>query len=542
MFHSRHRRNLARWGAAVAAVTCALGLAGTGTAQADAYPYAVNDLQTHPGNACASGTPLPWLGNTRISLSARVDGTPATGVPRPSIHFKVWKGDESAPVAETVLTTLAGGSASTFSVPDELLPSGEGYAWSVRLEDSAGPTSGWTAPCGFSVDRDRPAQPTVEFTDSYPNDGDGVPAGTVRSLRFTAPAGTELDGFCFSVRFVDQPYPTGSTGPHGCANWAPVQPDGTGTATFVTPDSSGRNTVRAIAIDRAGQWSDTASAEYWITPPFVEPVGDYSGDGHPDLFSVGTDGKLYLHPGRADGTFGAPVVSDGGDWRGTLVARAGYNVPLSGRNQDTDPRNDLLVRRGSQLLVYPGDGKGGFGAPVPALSGVNTHDWSAATELVVSPNPQFSGFLLAKEGDRLAYAPFGRDAVVGAVTTLVQSGWADKNVAISDQLVDGDLPKVWVRDAVAGTLSQYPILRDWSSDEMEPASLGDPTVIAASGWKPAQRPLLLAPFDLNGDGRNDLLATTRTQGLQLFVPASDGTLAAPVTVARRGWPTGHRLF
>ncbi|MCM2419399.1 hypothetical protein [Streptomyces sp. RKAG293] len=542
MFHSRHRRNLARWGAAVAAVTCALGMATTGTAQADAYPYALSDLQTHPGNACASGTPLPWIGNTRVALSARVDGT-SPAEPRPSVHFKVWKGDENAPVAEAVLTSLAGGQASTFSVPDELLPSGEGYAWSARLENSAGPSSAWAAPCGFSVDRDRPPTPTVAFTDGYPNSGPGVPAGTVRSLRFTVPAGSEVDGFCFSVRAADEPDTSHPTGPHGCGpQWAPVGPDGTATATFVTPDSSGPSSVKVFSVDRAGQRSDTARVEYWITTPFVEPPGDYSGDGHPDLFSVGTDGKLYLHPGRANGTFGAPVLSDGGDWRGTLIARAGYNVPLSGLNQDTDPRNDLLVRRGSQLFVYPGNGKGGFGTPVPALSGVDTHDWSAATQLVVSPNPQFSGFLLAKEGDRLVYAPLGRDAVVGRVITLVQSGWADKTVAISDQLVDGDLPKVWVRDGVAGTLSQYPILRDWSSDQLDPGSLGDPTVIAASGWKTAQHPLFLAPFDLNGDGRNDLLATTRTQGLQLFVPAADGTLGAPATLARSGWPTGHNLF
>lgn len=421
---------------------------------------------------------------------------------------------------------------ATLRVPAELLPDGEGYTWSARVEAGPGTHSSWTSPCGFSVDRIRPAKPVVEFA---PGDAAAAPAGTVRTVRFSVPAGTELDGYCFGV----QDEPTHGTGPnHGCSRqWVAAGTDGSATASFTTPDGGGPARLSVFAVDRAGNRSDMAAEMYWITAPAPQARGDFNGDQRPDLLGVGADGKLQLYPGTSDG-FGTPVRAAEGDWTGAVLARAGYRIGRGGDVWSNDTRNDLLVVHGGQLSILPGNGDGTFGTPVPVTSAAAL-DWSGVTQLEVGPGLVSDASLLVKQGDALYQFPLYTTSV-GDRTTVVADGWQDRTVAFSDETAeDGLAGKLWVRDAAAGTLALHPLILSYET--FQPEGLGGAEPVAADGWSAQQRPSFTAPGDLNGDGRTDLVAVTSAGGLELLAGTTGGGLAEPVALTGV-WPAGSQLF
>ncbi len=84
--------------------------------------------------------------------------------------------------------------------------------------------------------------------------------------------------------------------------------------------------------------------------------GDWDGDGLADLVSRAPTGRLYLLPGRGDGTFGAPRAIGTG-W-------SGFTALLTPGDLDGDGHVDLVGRDGAnRLFLYPGSGTGGFLRP-----------------------------------------------------------------------------------------------------------------------------------------------------------------------------------
>ncbi|MFD9034231.1 hypothetical protein ACFVZW_24270 [Streptomyces sp. NPDC059567] len=513
-------------GAASLALACAAGLLGGGTAQAaEAYPYTTADPKVLPGGTCVTTGTLPWIGNTDISLTLRVEGESSTEG-HPEAHFVLRQGTDpdTAPILDTSVGASAG-SHATLRVPQGRLPEGEGYWWQARLESRSG-ASAWTAPCGFNVDLTRPAAPTVVFTDTaqHPN---GVPPGTVRTVRLSLPEGTEADHFCVASD------PTTVTCPQH--ERVPVGSDGTATTTFVTPESTGPATVWARAVDRGGNISDRASADYWITYPFIERFGDYDSDGRADLLGVGADGKLTLRAGQEGGGFGVPVVADGRNWSNARLARASWLINRYGPQEPNDVRNDIVALQGGKLFAYPGNGAGGFGEPVE----ITGYDWSGVSDIAVSRSESTQPMLLAKEADRLLIFDLnnGGPLYVREPSVLAASGWASKSVHFSDGPADSGMPFFWARDTRRGTLQHFPV--DYGT--AEPWALGAPTTVSPSGWTARQRPSVAVVGDLDGDGRSDLVSLDRSGALLLHPAAEDGSLGAPVTLHAKGWK-GVALF
>lgn len=499
-----------------AVLACAAGLVNGGTAYAADYPYVPEDPKTTPGGTCATSGPLPWIGITDVTLTVRVGGESVTE-PSPQAHFVVLKEGSDESVMD-VATAVTPGTVATLRVPRDLLTDGEGYRWRARLE-SAGGSSEWTGSCGFRMDLTRPAAPEIAFTDAdtYPQ---GAPPGTVRHLRFTLPEGTEASRICFA--------PLGQPLVCGADDGVPVGEDGTASTTFITPEATGPGRLSARAVDRAGNVSDIADAEYWVTYPVAEQFGDYNGDGHPDLLGVATDGTLTLRPGLPGGGYGGGQVADRRDWSKATVARAGWMVNRYGPEQSNDVRNDIVALREGKLFAYPGDGEGGFGAAME----IRGYDWSGVTEIAVNDAQTTLPMLLAKEGDRLLLFEVNNagELRVGSPSVLAVSGWSTKSARFAAPESWG-LPSVWARDVKKGTLELIPI--EYGSSQLW--DLGTPVPVATTGWNDRQRPYAEIVGDVDGDGRSDIVSSDRRGALWMHPMAQDGTLGDPVMLQARGW-------
>ena len=120
--------------------------------------------------------------------------------------------------------------------------------------------------------------------------------------------------------------------------------------------------------------------------------GDFSGDGRADVLAVAPDGRLLLYRGNGSGGFTAPYPQIGAGW-------AGFTAVLPAGDFSGDGKPDLLARRpDGVLLLYRGNGAGGWvtGKGEPVGSG-----WQSFT--AVLPGGDFSGDgrpdVLARRGD-----------------------------------------------------------------------------------------------------------------------------------------------
>ncbi|MGW8991332.1 hypothetical protein ACWGRF_15575 [Streptomyces zhihengii] len=506
------------------ALAVASVLLGGGSATAADRLQPPGEPTTNPSGTCVSEGELPWIGVTDlVELKVRADES-ADAEDRPAVRFVLRQTGVQDPLSDMTVGA-SGGSLAVARVPSELVAEGGEFWWQSRME-SGSEHSAWTTPCGFRTDYTRPGAPLVEFTDldAHPR---GAPPGTVRTVRFTLPEGTEATHVCFDP--MREVYACRAD--HG----VPIGPDGTADTTFVTPEWTGPNQFFARAVDRAGNQSDRTILSYWVTYPPAAPFGDYTGDGRPDLLGVATDGRLTLRAGLATGGFAeAAATADERDWSDATLARAGMLLNRYGAHEHNDQRNDILALRDGKLLAYPGDGEGGFGAAEEIVG----YDWSAVTDIAVSRHPERTPMLLAAEGDRvLVFELYSTDYLyVSEPSVVMQEGWSSKSAWFSDEVNEVGAPFLHVRDENGGSLEQFP-LRHGDTQWWD---LGTPVTLAEQGWAAADRPHFAVIGDLDGDGVSDVVAADGSGALHLHPLTAQGVPTSPSALP--GPPGDHHRF
>ncbi|QOV37999.1 DNRLRE domain-containing protein [Streptomyces ferrugineus] len=544
-------------------------------------------LDLGPDAKCTTTEPYVRMGSGNLTFTAR-------GSDRDSnldyLDFDLWPHGKWATTGDllgstgkvsvggdknTALRTTAGFSTSK-------LTNGTLYSWRVRAVDDTGSSSSYAparTPCRFVLDTTAPRPPKVSSTD-FPNadgseNGFGNDAedanwstkkfGTPGAFTFRA---LNSDVVRYEYGFNSPSYTGSVTRTAGTATSVSA------TVSNARPPTAGPNVLYVRAVDSAGNPSQATKYFFYVTPrDQADAPGDFTGDKLPDMMVVTGAGNLAMYPSQATtdlskgsgdldysmpGAYrGNPAKDPNGDDLPAYVAAPsghfkGALITHNGDIYGGDGLQDLVVRLGSKLWVYPGDGYGAVnidkrreillpdGAPDPA----DLTQFVSAGDATGDGRADF----FATIGDELWVFTGYHGATIDQATRLWTSGWTSRDIVTALDVSGDGVTDLVYRSDVSGRL----LLRKGiaaSGGGVSLASLGNAGSSAggadseygASGWAVSNFPLLMGTPSVDGDAdavpdiwgvRSDGSVRLYAGGRTGVVPGSGKEIVGPASYWR----------
>ncbi|WP_369190750.1 DNRLRE domain-containing protein [Streptomyces sp. R08] len=531
-------------------------------------------LDLGPDAKCTTTEPYVRMGAGNLTFTARGSDKDKN---LDHLDFDLWpqgKWDTTGDLLGSTGNVSVGGDKdialrTTGNFPTSRLTNGTLYSWRVRAVDDANASSTYMpakTPCRFVLDTTAPKPPKVSSTDfpnadgeenGFGNDADdanwstkkfGTPGSfTVRALN------TDVVRYEYGFNSANYPFSLNRT---------------SGTATSVSatlanakPPTAGPNVLYVRAVDSAGNPSQATKYFFYVTPrDQADSPGDFTGDKLPDLMAVTNEGNLSMYPSQATndltkgtgdldysmpGAYRAnpdkdpngdelpPYVSPpSGHFKGALIT---HNGDIYGG----DGLQDLVVRLGDKLWVYPGDGYGAFNIDrrVEILLPADAPSPASLTQIVSAGDATGDGRtdFFATAGDELWAFTGYHGATVDQAIRLSASAWTERDIVIvRDISGDGVTDMVYRTDASGRLLLRKGIKASSGGTDLNSLASaansadGEDGVYGASGWGSSSIYLLMGTPDANGDSIPDIW-TVHTNGTVRFYSGSRTALSGSGT-------------
>ncbi|MBT1091911.1 DNRLRE domain-containing protein [Streptomyces sp. Tu102] len=531
-------------------------------------------LDLGPDAKCTTTEPYVRMGSGNLTFTARASDKDKN---LDRLDFDLWptgKWDTSGDLLKSTGNVSVGGDKdvalrTTGSFSTNSLTNGTLYSWRVRAVDDANASSTHMptkTPCRFVLDTTVPKPPKVSSTD-FPNaDGDenGFGNDTEDANWSTKKFGTAGS---FTVRALNTDVVRYEYG-FNSASYPFSLSRTSGTATSVSatlanakPPTAGPNVLYVRTVDAAGNPSQPTKYFFYVTPrEEADSPGDFTGDKLPDLMVVTEAGNLSLYPSQAtndlakgsgdldysmSGAYRAnptkdpngddlpPFVSPpSGHFKGALIT---HNGDIYGG----DGLQDLLVRLGDKLWVYPGDGYGAVNIDrrVEILLPANAPSPASLTQIVSAGDATGDGRtdFIATSGDTLWAFTGYHGATIDQAIRLSASAWTDRDiVTVADISGDGVTDLLYRSDSSARLLLRKGIKASGGGTDLSSLSSaansadGVDAIYGSAGWGSSSIYLLMGTPDANGDAIPDIW-TVHTDGTVRFYAGSRTALSGSGT-------------
>jgi hypothetical protein len=539
-------------------------------------------LDLGPDGKCTTTEPYVRMGSGDLTFTARASDKDSN---LDHLDFDLWPHGKWQTTGDLLGSTgkvSVGGDKGTalrtttgFSTGK--LTNGTIYSWRVRAVDDAGVSSAYApakTPCRFVLDTTAPRPPKVSSTD-FPN-ADGSENGFGNDAE-DANWSTKKFGTpgSFTVRALNSDvvrYEYGFNSPSYTGSLNRTVNTATSVSATIAnakPPTAGPNVLYVRAVDSAGNPSQATKYFFYVTPrDQADAPGDFTGDKLPDMMVVTEAGNLVMYPSRAttDLTKGLgeldysmpaayrdnPDKDPNGDELPPYVAAPsghfkGALITHNGDIYGGDGLQDLVVRVGGKLWVYPGDGYGAVnidkrreillpeGAPSPA----DLTQFVSAGDATGDGRTDFFATL----GDELWVFTGYHGATIDQATRLWTSGWAGRDIVTALDISGDGVTDLLYRSDTSGRL----LLRKGiaaTGGGVSLASLGNAGSSAggedgeygASGWAVSSFPLLMGTPDANSDAVPDIWGVRSDGSVRLYsggkatvVPGSGTEIIAPAS-------------
>ncbi|MEU6620724.1 VCBS repeat-containing protein [Streptomyces litmocidini] len=332
--------------------------------------------------------------------------------------------------------------------------------------------------------------------------------------------------------------------------------NGDGWADLLGRDTAGTLWFYAGTGDKAKPFATRRSiGTGWGVYNQILPVGDDNGDGNGELIARDSKGTLWYYTGKGDGTLAArEVIDNTGDWAGVPQFGGAGNTPVTGAKEGVfarDASGTMYWYRSSNTgglsaRSQYGTAGGWSGANFTHLSTMDQDGSSDVAEIyqghlyidnkdigggwgvynaIVGPGDlsgDGKGDLLARDGSGVLYLYKGNGAGTAlAARVKVGTGWGVYNKIVGAGDYTGDGRTDIVARTSGGDLYLYAGTGNATTPFKTRLKIG-------TGWNTYSK--IVAPGDLDADGKGDLLGITSGGDLYRYLNTSPGKFTSRVNI------------